>query len=278
MKSDKNIRQQTLIAVLWNGMSRFGRQALSLLITILLLRILQPEDFGLFALVMLFVSLLKMLVEFGFTAVIIQGKEIDQKALSSIFWFNLINGAFFTLLIIALAPAISKYFDEPALKELIQILSLLILLSAASIVPKALIEKNLKYKFLAKIEISTIFISGATGILMAFNGFGVLSLVAQQLTQSILWFFLIWTGHNWRPLFWFSFKRILNFLTMGASLFSNYFLAFLADNLDDFLIGKKLGKYDLGLYNRGFMIISLPVNLIAHSIGQVMLVFFSLIQ
>ena len=274
-EKNSSLGQRTIFGIIWNFISQFSRQLLTIAFNILLIRLLQPADYGLFALLFLFISLSTLIAELGLKAVIIQEKDIDNQALSSIFWLCLTNGLVLIILINALLPTLEIFFQTPGFHAAGILFSIIIPLEALLIVPKALLEKKLQFKVLARVEITAVLLSGLLGISLAMLNCGVYSLIIQYIFKTVLLLLLFWKACNWLPSFTFHIKKIAHLLPIGLSLCSNYLLAYLADNLDDFLIGKRWGQVSLGLYNRAFMLTSLPVRNLSETINRVLLATYS---
>lgn len=275
---NRDLRNQTIKGLQWKTIGQFGRQISTLLITILLLRLLQPDDFGLLALVILIINLGNLLIEFGLSAVLIQKRELSQAEKDTVFWFCFSTGIVLTISLNISPEFLADWFNAPLLTKIIPVSSIMLLCQSLSIVPRALFEKELQFQVLAKIELSAIISSGFVAVLMAFNGLGLWSLVLQQVLIYLISLILLWYFSNYTPHFQFKFNLLKKFIYLGGSLFSNYTFAYVASNLDDYIIGKYFGAHALGLYNKAFTIISLPVKNISHILSKVMLPSFSKIK
>ncbi|TEU00933.1 MAG: MOP flippase family protein [Candidatus Stahlbacteria bacterium] len=273
-----NLTTKTVQGVGWSGISRITRLLLQLGMTALLARLLTPNDFGLLAMVVVFTNLVMVFRDFGLTAALIQRKGLAEEHLSSGFWVNVLVGLLLTLLLVALAPAIAYFYGEDRLTLIIMVLASTFFMSSFGIVQTALLTKELNFKPLAIIEISAVAISGTVAIVLAFAGFGVWSLVWQQVISSFVTVIFLWTFSSWRPKLLFRWQRVKELLSFGLNLTGFNFVNYFNRNLDNLLIGKFLGSAPLGFYNLTYQLLLFPLSNISHVAGRVMFPSFSTIQ
>lgn len=273
-----NLTTKTVQGVGWSGISQVICLLLQLGITAILARLLTPKDFGLLAMVVVFTNLVMIFRDFGLTAALVQRKEITDEHLSSSFWVNVLTGLFLALLLAALSPAIAYFYGENKLTSIIMVLASTFFISSFGIIQTALFTKELNFKSLAIVEILAVAISGAVAIILAFYGFGVLSLVWQQVILSIVTVVLLWTFSRWRPRFLFKWQLIKELLGFGLNLTGFNFVNYFARNLDNLLIGKFLGSVALGFYDLAYRLLLFPLSNISSVIGRVMFPSLSAIQ
>jgi teichuronic acid exporter len=219
-------------------------------ISIILARLLVPEDFGTIALLGLFLGIANLFVNAGFSSALVQMQETSHVDESTVFWFNIGAALIMTLLLFAISPWIAGFFSLPILLPLTKLMACNILIGSMGTVQGTLMTKRLNFKTPMKIGTFSTIVSGGAGVYMAWANYGVWALAAQALINTVVGTALLWYLSRWRPLFSFShdsFKRLFGF---GGWLFASWFLGVLYEQGYSLLIGKLYGRYDLGMYNR----------------------------
>ena len=237
-------------AVFWSALDTFLRQGVSFFISIILARLLLPEDFGTVALLAIFMGIANLFVNMGLGLALIQRQDITHTDESTVFWFNLLVALVMTLGLIALAPWIADFFDLPVLVPLTRVLALTILLSALGTIHGTLMTKRLDFRTPMKVGVTTTLVSGGVAITMAWAGYGLWALAGQSLAGAIVGTSLLWLVSPWRPRLVFSaqsFKRLFGF---SGWLFLSWMFDVVYQRGYTLLIGKFYGTYDLGIYNR----------------------------
>ena len=273
-----SLKAKVLSGTKWVAFANLFKQLLQVLSLIVFARLLTPDDFGLFAILMIFVNFLLMFTDMGTAAALIHIKNPSQKLLSSIFFFNLFVGTVLCLLLVLLSGPIALFFENPPLKELLGLISINFVIVSLGIVQKARYEKELDFKNLTLIESASVLIGIAAGITAAFKGLGVYSLVIQTLTTSTLAVLLIWIIAKWRPLFYFSLSDIKSIWGYTANLTTFNFVNYFARNADNFLIGKFLSSSALGVYSLAYSIMLYPLQNISRVLLRILFPAFSHIQ
>ncbi|MBE9209871.1 lipopolysaccharide biosynthesis protein [Nostoc sp. LEGE 06077] len=277
-KQYSNLRQQAIKGVIWTAIDIWGRQVISFGVFFILARILGPKAFGLIALSSLLLNLLQVFLDQGFSQAIIQREKLEPEHLDTAFWTNLGISGILTILTIACSSLVANLFKEPQLASIICWLSLNLLLNAFNSVQDTIFQRQLAFKILATRSLVTTVTGGVVGITMSFMGYGVWSLVGQQLSISLVRILIIWKISEWRPKFRFSprhFKELFSFGVniMGISLFN-----FFTRRSDDFLIGYFLGSTALGYYTVAYRILSILTDLLTSVISKVSLPTFARLQ
>ena len=273
-----SLKQKVLTGTKWVTFANIFRQILQLISLVVFARLLAPNDFGMFAILMIFVGFMQMFTDMGTGAALIHIKNPSDKLLSSVFYFNLFVGLLLTTSLILMSNSIALFFETPKIEVLLEIISVSFIIASFGVVPKALYEKYLDFKTVTVIESFSAFVSLAIGICAAFYGLGVFSLVIQTLSARILLAVLLWIYSDWRPMFYFALddiKHIWQF-TKNLSLFNivNYF----ARNADNFLIGKFLGSPALGVYSIAYKIMLYPLQNISRTLLRILFPAFAQIQ
>lgn len=272
------LRQKTIRGVGWSIISLVGRQGGTFIVTIILVRLLSPQEFGLLAMVTVLTSFANIFGELGFSAALVHKQDVQPVHLSSVFWLNLGIGLLLTLVFVGLAPLIAGFYQEPILVPLTMFLSLNFVIGSFNIVQNTLLTKALDFHILSKVEISAVIISGIIAILMAYTGFGVWSLATQSVVATFVTAVLLWSLGNWRPSFVFNWSAIQELLGFSMSLFGSKLLNYWVRNLDYLLIGRLLGTGPLGIYTRAYELMLMPLTTVSRVISRVMFPALSQIQ
>jgi O-antigen/teichoic acid export membrane protein len=276
--SVSSLKQRTIAGLGWSSAAHVGHQAVQFALGILLARLLTPEDFGLLGMVILFSGFARLFAEFGFSSALVQRAEITDVHKSSIFWVNLLIGLVLGGLFFSLAPHIAAFYDVPPLRHISQAVSATFLISAFGIVPRALLQRQMAFDRLARVEMSAAVASGALAVLLAFLGFGVWSLVIQSLTAAALTAALAFFASRWVPAFSYSGAAVRELLGYSANLFTFNFVNYWSRNADSLLVAKMIGSTALGVYARAYSFMLLPITQILSVAGRVIFPTLSSIQ
>jgi PST family polysaccharide transporter len=273
-----SLKKKVFTGVKWVTVANISRQILSMISIIILARLLSPEDFGTYAILMIFVTFLTVFRDMGTTAVLIHIPKPSSLLLSSVFYLNLSIGVGFSIILTLLAPAISAYFETPKLEEMLQFISLIFIISSLAIVQKALFQKNMDFKQISIIETISLFLGIFAGILSAFYGLGVYSLIIQSLLTSLIDTTLVYRYSSWYPSTKFSFGEIKKIWKYSANLSAFEFMNYFSTNADNFLIGKYLSSSALGIYSVAYKIMLYPLQNISRTLMRVLFPAFSTIK
>lgn len=247
-------------------------------IGVILARLLSPRDFGLIAMITVITSFVNIFAELGFSAALVQKQDVRQEHLSSVFWLNLGAGLLLTITLMAGAPLIAGFYQEPLLVPLTMLISITFLISSLNIVQNTLMTKALDFKTLSIVEIAAVGISGVVAIVMAYTGFGVWSLAVQSVVLSAVTAALLWKLSDWCPDLTFKWGAIRDLLGFSMSLFGTKVLNYWVRNVDYLLIGRFLGTTPLGVYTRAYKVMLFPLANVSRVLSKVMFPFFSTIQ
>jgi O-antigen/teichoic acid export membrane protein len=271
-------RQGTLNNIGWSTAAKFSRQLMQFFFQIILARLLDPSDFGLLAMILVFSALADILKNLGLGAAIIQSNNITPVHLSSAFWVNVSAGLGIFLLFQISAGFISNFYESPKLESVVRAYAFIYLIGSFNIVQESLLQKRMKFKRLFVIELIAVFVGGIISLVLAYNGYRVWALVWQYLTITILFTVLIWSTSNWRPSFLFSNTAIKTMKKFGMNLLGHDLLSFVSRNTDNLLIGKILGPVQLGIYSRAYFLMLQPINITNQVLARVMFPVLSKLQ
>ena len=171
-------------SLIWKFLERSGTQVVQFVVSIILARLLSPEDFGVIALVLIFIQLANVFIQSGFNSALIQKKDADNLDFSSVFWGSLVVTIFLYALLFFSSPFIASYYERPILEPVLRVLGLTLFLGVFNSIQEAFIARNMLFKKLFYRSLGAIIPSGILGITLAYLGFAVWALVAQQLSNA----------------------------------------------------------------------------------------------
>ncbi|PLS01109.1 lipopolysaccharide biosynthesis protein [Neobacillus cucumis] len=264
-------KSNIISSLFWKFMERIGVQGIQFIVSIVLARLLRPEDFGTIVLITIFIAISGVLVQGGFNTALIQKKDVDELDYSSVFYLNIIVASILYIVLFFTAPFIAAFYEDMQLVLMLRILSVTLLLAPFSSIQNAVMGKNMQFKKLFLSSVGALVVSGITGIVLAISGFGVWALVVSQVINQLMNTFILWFTVKWRPKLLFSFERVKSLFSFGWKLLVSSLLDTLYTNLRSLLIGKMFSPAILGFYNKGEQFPSLFVSNINGSIQSVML-------
>lgn len=273
-----NLRDKAVKGVGWSAVQNFGSQGISLIIFLVLARLLGPEVFGLVAMANIFVMFVQVFLDQGLGQAIIQRTEFDDTHLDSAFWANLAVGALLMVVALLASGQVAALFHEPKLAPVVCGLAPIFLIRALIVVQEAVLTREFKFKSLATRSLVASGAGGAAGITLALLGFGVWSLVGQQLVNRLVEVATLWRVSSWRPGFKVSLKPLKELLGFGVNVTAFNLSNFFNRRSDDFLIGYFLGPVALGHYTVAYRVLTVMTQLLAATTTQVALPTFSKMQ
>jgi O-antigen/teichoic acid export membrane protein len=251
--------------------SRMANTVIQMASTIVLARLLTPEDFGLVTMVTAF-SLLLFNVGFnGFTEAIIQKENITPQQVSTVFWIGLALSTTLAILFAASAPLLAWFYREPRVIPITIVMSGGFIFSALATEHLALIMRNMQFHKIMINELASAIISVFIAIWMALKGFGYWAIVARQLTIPVLGAAIAWFQCSWRPRRPVKDPEIRPMVSYALHTFGNFTTTYLGQNLDKILLGWRWGSAELGNYERAYRLSVMPVDQIPVPLGNVAL-------
>lgn len=250
-------------------------QLLAVVVNIILARLLLPEDFGLVALTMTYIGFITLFTNMGFGSSIIHERNTTQQQLSSIYWLNYGLSIFSFLIIISTAQLAANFYDEQRLTAIVFIAALNILINPFYIVHYKLLERDLEFKSISKINLSGTLIGSLAAIVGAYLGLGVYALILQSLVSSIVRLFLILFYKSWFPNFYFNLKEIKNMIWYSLKFKASEMALYFERNIDYLILGKFFTSVILGYYAFAYNIMYTPVKRISYIFSEVLFPSFS---
>ena len=244
-------QRKTLGNFIWRLAERFGARGVTFVVSIVLARILDPDTFGVLALVNVFIIVFQVFLDSGLGTALIQKKDADDLDFSSVFYFNLSVCLVLYLILFCLAGAIAAYFDTPELKPVLRVMGLSLIISGVKNIQQAYVSRNMIFKKFFFSTLGGTIGAAVVGIYLAWKGFGVWALVAQFLFNNLVDTIILWITVPWRPKRLFSLERLKGLLSFGWKLLGVSLVNTLTSSLRSFIIGKKYTTEDLAYYNKG---------------------------
>lgn len=252
-----------------------GSKLISFFITIILARLLSPAEFGLIAMLFVFIAVGNALIDGGLTSSLIRTTELTQNDCSTVFYFNLIGSLIIYSALFFTAPWIAKFYHQSVLTNVVRVYGIVLIMNAFYGIQQTLLVREMKFKTMTKIQIPAVLGGGIFGVILANFGFGVWSLVWMSLLNSLIATILYWFFSSWRPSLLFdpdSFKKHFNYgykLTLSSLLDKVY------QNIYTIIIGKYYAPAQLGFYSRAESISHLPIGILSTAINKVTLPMFA---
>lgn len=271
-------RETVASNVVWRFLERFGAQIVAFVVSIILARLLDPVVYGSVALVTVFTTIFQVFVDSGFGAALIQKKNADDLDFSTVFYFNIFVCVFLYAVMFFVAPLIAKFYDNSSLTPIIRVLSLVLIISGFKSIQSTYVSKHLLFKKFFWATLIGTLVSAVIGIYMAFKGYGVWALIAQNLINHFVDTILLWIIVRWKPKRMFSFTRLKSLFKYGSKLLASGLIDVTYNQVRALIIGKKYSSEDLAFYNRGEQIPNLAINNLNSAIDSVLLPSLSLVQ
>ena len=268
MSSDK---KNVLKNFVWRFAERCGAQLVTFLVSIVLARILSPEDYGQIALITVFTTIMQVFVDSGLGTALIQKKDADDLDFSSVFYFNFVVCLVLYATMFMAAPVIASFYNDLSLTPIIRVISLTIVISGVKGIQQSYVSRNMLFKRFFYATLGGTIFSAFLGIGLAYAGFGVWAIVAQQLSNTAIDTLILWLTVKWRPKKMFSWKRLKGLLSFGWKMLASALLDTLYGNIRTMVIGKMYSSEDLAYYNQGDKFPSVIANNINTSIDSVLL-------
>lgn len=268
----KNIEKKSgLLSCLgWSYAERMLSQLVSLVVSIILARLLTPDDYGIVAIVTVFITIGDALVNGGFGNALVQKKDSDELDFHSIWWISLSTSIILYLIMFFTAPFLANMYEAPVLVSVIRVMSIKFIFSALNSVQSAYVQKNMLFRFFFFSTIGATLLSAVIGIIMAIFGYGVWALIAQYLTSSVVSTIILFCSIRWKPKFIFSLERVKILWKFGAKVLGATLVYTIRDNIRTLIVGKRFSTDDLAYYNQGQKFPALLVIDVVDSLGKVL--------
>lgn len=273
-----SLKKQAISGMLWTFAQQFSVQGISFVVSIILARLLLPAEFGLIAMIGVFVGIANALISSGMTQSLIRTEKLDDDDFSTVFYFNLAVSIIIYFVIYAGAPFIASFYRQELLVEILRVYSIVFVIDSFSAIHVTKLTKSLNFKTQMKVAIPSLILSGLVGVIMAYKGFGVWSLVYSAITKSLFNSVQYWYWSPWRPLLLFKVQKFRLHFNYGFKIMLSSILDIIFTNGITIIIGRFFLPAQVGYYNRADTLKQLPVMNIATMVDKVTFPLFATIQ
>ncbi len=246
----ESLKNKTIKGVVWSAVERFSVAGINFVFGLILARLLMPSDYGVIAMLGIFMAIAQTFIDSGFSNALIRKPDRTETDNATAFYFNIVVGIICYAVLFVSAPLIASFYNTPILVPLTRIIGLNLIFNSLCVVQQALLSVNLDFKTQAKISLIATLVSGPIGIACAYYGMGVWSLVVQTVLSTFMRMCLLWLLAKWRPVEKFSKESFNSLFSYGSKLLASGLLDTIYNNLYTIIIGKKFAATDLGLYTR----------------------------
>lgn len=274
----ESLKNKTKKGLAWSMIERFATQGVQFLFGIILARLLSPDDYGVIAMPLVFLAIAQCIIDSGFSTALIRKPELTEDDLSTAFYFNIGVGILCYAALFFTSPLIADFYHTPILSSLLKVTALAVLFNSLCAVQQAILTRKIDFKTQAIVSLSGAVVSGIVGLYMAYNGFGVWSLVFQQVGGYVMRTILLWILGKWKPKrkwSWESFHYLWGF---GSKMLGSGLLDTIYNNIYPIVIGKYFSAQDLGNYTRAQQFSSLPSSNVTGVLQRVTFPVLSSIQ
>jgi O-antigen/teichoic acid export membrane protein len=265
--AEQSLTDKTVKGVGWNSVDRIANYGIGFLVGIVLARLLSPEEYGLLGIIGIFTAIFNIILDSGLSTALIRKKGVTDTDYCTVFWTNLVLSFILTGALYVSAPLIGKFFNRPELVPYIHVMAFILVINALSITQQARLTKRIDFKTQTKISLISHTLSGVIGIVMAYLGFGVWALVAQQMSSRLFTTILLWIYNKWWPSLVFSWVSFRDLFGFSWKLLVAQIISTLFGQIYQAVIGKVYSPNTLGQYTRAHQY----GQLVSSSVGDVVL-------
>lgn len=267
---DKSLKGRVLAGTAWSFFQKISTQLMSLVISVILARILTPDDYGIVAMITVFTNIALVFITTGFSSAVVQKKDLTDTDISTMFYSGMgLSLVLYAILFFA-APYIADMYKEPMLTDMIRVEGIIVILGATYSVQQALISRNLQYKKNFFIGAICVVIQGVSGISFALNGFGPWSLVYSTIIHYVVHALLMWCVVKWKPKLVFSVQSFKSMFGFSTKMLAAGLLNAIFNNIRSLIIGIQYSSADLAYYNKGYQYPTLIMNQVDGTINTVL--------
>lgn len=243
-------KQKAVNAVLWSTIERFSVQGINFVLGLLIARLVAPSDFGVIAMLAVFLAMANTFVDSGFANALIRKLDRTEIDNSTVFYFNIVVGAGAYVILFFAAPLIAEFYRMPILIPILRVVSWSIVFNSLAIVQQAILTSNINFKSQAKISVVAAVVSGFIGVVMAYMQYGVWALVAQMVSSAFVRMTMLWIVVRWCPCRAFSRQSFRELFSYGSKLLLSNLVVNISSSVTGLIIGRKFSSASLGFYNR----------------------------
>jgi O-antigen/teichoic acid export membrane protein len=273
-----SLRKQATSGMVWTFTQQFGTQIISFIVSLVLARLLLPKEFGLIGMIAVFVSVGRALVDSGLTQSLVRSKDLDQEDFSTVFYFNLAASILIYIIIYFSAHLVANFYDQSLLTPILRLYCITFIITAFSAVQLARLTQKMDFKTQTLVAIPSIIVGGIVGVSMAYMGYGVWSLVWNQIVTAVISSVQLWIYSKWSPSLVFNVDKFKDHFNFGYKLTLSALLNKIFNNIYPIVIGKYFSAAQVGFYTRADTMKQLPVQNISGALNKVTYPLFASIQ
>lgn len=272
------LKEKTVRGIIWSGIDRFTAQSIQFVFGILIARLLLPSDYGIIAMLGIFLAVSQAFIDSGFGTALIRKTDRTEVDFSTVFYFNIAVSVITYLLLWFISPFIASFYDIPLLEPVTKVMALNLIISSLSGIQNAKLSIAIDFKSRAQISVISVVLTGVVGLWMAYSGYGVWALVFQSVFSASLRTLLLWIYVRWMPHLIFSWQSFKELFTFGSKLLASGLLDTIYNNVYTIVIGKIFSSSSLGVYSRADTFAQYPSSNITSILQSVTFPVLSTIQ
>lgn len=246
----ESLKRRTVKGLIWSVVERFSVQTIQFLVMIVIARLLSPKDYGLIGMLSIFMAVAQSLIDSGFSQALIRKQNRTDVDNCTVFFFNLVAALLLYAVLFCIAPFAARFYNEPQLCPLMRVLCLTVIFNSSAIVQRAIFTVQIDFRTQAKASFAAASVSGAVGVVMALKGFGVWTLVWQQLLSTSINALILWLSSSWRPRWAYSWQSFRELFSFGSKMLASGLIDVIYNNIYPLIIGKVFSASSLGYYTR----------------------------
>lgn len=272
------LKEKTVKGIVWSSVDRFSTQGIQFVFGILIARMLLPSDYGIIAMLGIFIAVSQTFVDSGFGTAIVQKIDRTETDFSTVFYFNIAVAVVAYAILWLVSPLIASFYSIPLLEPVTKVMALNLIISALSGIQNSKLSIAIDFKSRAQISIISTVLTGAVGLWMAYHGYGVWALVAQSVFSTSLRTVLLWLYVRWIPGLVFSWKSFRELFSFGSKMLASGLLDTIYNNVYTIIIGRLFSSSVLGVYSRADSLAQYPSSNITGVLQNVTFPVLSSIQ
>ena len=244
-----SLKQQTISGGVWSALQKFGTMGVALVSNFVLARLLSPDDYGCIGILAIFIIVANTFVIGGFAGALVQKKDATPEDYSTVFYWNVAVAVVLYVILFFSAGYIAAFYKIALLEPVLRVQGVVLVINALSVVQLNKLRKELNFKSMSVVQLAATVVSVVVAVAMAYRGWGVWSLVAQQLVASFVTTLLLWRVSSWRPMLCFSLKSFRVLFAYGVFLLFSDLLNSVCENIQGLIIGRRYSVADMGFYS-----------------------------
>ena len=248
---DSSLKAKAVKGVMWSGFERFSTASINFIIGLFIARILSPKDYGIIAMLTIFMAISQSIIDSGFSNALIRKTDRKEIDFSTTLYFNIVVSVLMYIALFLLSPLIADFYEIQELEDITKVIGTTLIWGALSIVQQSILTIKVDFRTQMMVSLVAAILSGAIGLIMALNGYGVWALVGQMVSVSIFRTVVLWIVAKWKPTTGFSKESFKSLFGYGSRLLMAGILETIYRNLYSIIIGKYYQANTLGLYHRG---------------------------